>query len=121
MVNLLQINKNKSFHPVNLGLEVRDSCNLEAKALEESLNFVVDKVPDVCQGNDTNKTGKGGKLAAVIGATKSSVTAQVAKLLRLFKIPQVCWSYLFSLFIETAYHTQLFCFAQRVTDHVFEL
>jgi len=87
-----QINKNKSFHPVNLGLEVRDSCNLEAKALEESLNFVVDKVPDVCQGNDTNKTGKGGKLAAVIGATKSSVTAQVAKLLRLFKIPQISYA-----------------------------
>ena len=71
---------------------MRDSCNLEAKALEESLNFVIDKVPDVCQGNETNQTGKSGKLAAVIGATKSSVTAQVAKLLRLFKIPQVCLS-----------------------------
>ena len=68
---------------------MRDSCNFEARALEESLNFVIDKVPGVCQGNQSNATGKSGKLAAVIGATKSSVTAQVAKLLRLFKIPQV--------------------------------
>lgn len=85
----MQINRNSSFSPVNLGLEARDSCNLEARALEESLNFVIDKVPDVCQGNESNQTGKSGKLAAVVGATKSTVTAQVAKLLRLFKIPQV--------------------------------
>ncbi|XP_065062907.1 metabotropic glutamate receptor 3-like [Rhopilema esculentum] len=87
-----EINNNKTFHPVNLGLEVRDSCNIEAKALEESLNFVIDKVPDVCQGNHSNQTGKSGKLAAVVGATKSSVTAQVAKLLRLFKIPQISYA-----------------------------
>ena len=85
---------------------MRDSCNFEARALEESLNFVIDKVPGVCEGNESNATGKSGKLAAVIGATKSSVTAQVAKLLRLFKIPQVL-----NLlhFFKGSYSTSMLC------------
>ncbi len=67
---------------------MRDSCNLESHALEQSLNFVLDKVPDVCSSNGSS-SGRGGKLVGVLGATLSQVTAQVAKLLRLFKIPQV--------------------------------
>ena len=74
---------------MNLGLEARDSCNLESTALEQSLNFVIDKVPDVCGGNKSSSGDKTGKLIGVAGATLSQVTGQVAKLLRLFKIPQV--------------------------------
>eukprot|EP00794_Sanderia_malayensis_P011929 gene11929-13164_t len=87
-----KINSDPAFQPVNLGLEVRDSCNLESKALEQSLNFVIDKVPDVCQTNGSNSNSQSGKLVGVLGATLSQVTAQVAKLLRLFKIPQISYA-----------------------------
>ena len=67
---------------VTLGIQIHDTCGSETKALDESLEFLVDRVP-VCD-NQTNKI-----LFGVLGAGMSLLTAQVANLLRLFKVPLV--------------------------------
>ena len=67
---------------LKLGINIRDSCGSETRALDESLQFVVDRVP-ICKMNDTVP------LFGVVGASMSLLTAAVANLLRLFQIPLV--------------------------------
>ena len=86
---IFQINNDPTFFPIQLGLQVRGTCNLEPIALDQSLNFVLDKVPGVCTSNTSERNNNSGKLLGVVGASLSHVTAAVANLLRLFKIPQV--------------------------------
>lgn len=73
---------------MKLGVVIRDSCGSETKALDEALQFVIDKVP-TCE-NSGNETGKEvSAVYGVIGTGMSILDAQVASLLRLFQIPQV--------------------------------
>jgi ABC-type branched-subunit amino acid transport system substrate-binding protein len=90
-----QINKDKSLLPnVKLGAEIRDTCGLKTKALDESLKFILDSLTlrsshfhqnEQCLKNGTNVVG-------VVGASRSTLSIEVAKLLRLFKVPQVSYA-----------------------------
>ena len=76
------VNKHPTLLPgVKLGFELRDTCAASAKALEESLHYLpVDSF-------DTDR-----HISGVVGAAASSVSISVAKLLRLFSIPQVSYA-----------------------------
>lgn len=78
----LKVNEEWEGSGLKLGINIRDSCGSETKALDESLQFVVDRVP-VCKNNDTVP------IFGVVGASMSLLTAAVANLLRLFQIPLV--------------------------------
>lgn len=81
-----QINKNNSLLPgLTFGLEVRDTCGSETRALDESLQFI-DRVP-VCENNTKRDV-----MFGVVGPSTSLITAEVANLLRLFRIPLVSYA-----------------------------
>lgn len=66
---------------VKLGFEIRDTCAIPAKALDESLHYLT---------MDSLRTGR--QISGVVGAAASSVSISVANLLRLFRIPQVSYA-----------------------------
>ncbi|KAI6218429.1 G-PROTEIN-RECEP-F3-4 domain-containing protein [Aphelenchoides besseyi] len=80
-----------------LGALILDSCSNPSYALNQSLDFVRDMIgsTDVSeyQCNDGNqplmRSNQKKKVVAVVGGSYSSVTVQVANLLRLFRIAQV--------------------------------
>ena len=89
-----EINKDKKLLPsVKLGAEIRDTCGLKTKALDESLKFILDswtlrsrlQQNEQCLKNTTDVVG-------VVGASRSTLSIEVAKLLRLFKVPQVSYA-----------------------------
>lgn len=70
------INQSPDLLPnVNLAFEIRDTCVLVNKALEESLPFVITR-----------------NISGVVGAASSSVSIAVANLLRLFHVPQISYA-----------------------------
>ncbi|VDN53509.1 unnamed protein product, partial [Dracunculus medinensis] len=92
------INSRKDFlRGYKLGAMILDSCSTPAYALNQSLDFVRDMIgssdqheyqcPDGSLPIIKHITRK--NVAAVVGGSYSSVTVQVANLLRLFKIAQV--------------------------------
>uniref|UniRef100_A0A1I7XER0 ANF_receptor domain-containing protein n=1 Tax=Heterorhabditis bacteriophora TaxID=37862 RepID=A0A1I7XER0_HETBA len=94
-----QINAQKDFlRGYKLGALILDSCSNPAYALNQSLDFVRDligssEVSDyVCRDGSEPQIrmlNQKKKVVAVVGASYSSVTVQVANLLRLFRIVQV--------------------------------
>ncbi|KAK6759892.1 hypothetical protein RB195_021449 [Necator americanus] len=94
-----RINAQKDFlRGYKLGALILDSCSNPAYALNQSLEFVRDMIGSsdasdyVCSdGSDplTRSASKKKNVVAVVGASYSSVTVQVANLLRLFRIVQV--------------------------------
>ncbi|EFP04998.1 CRE-MGL-1 protein [Caenorhabditis remanei] len=94
-----QINSQNDFlRGYKLGALILDSCSNPAYALNQSLDFVRDMIGSseasdyVClDGSDPNvkKQSQKKNVAAVVGGSYSSVSVQLANLLRLFRIAQV--------------------------------
>ncbi|XP_071961715.1 metabotropic glutamate receptor 3-like [Antedon mediterranea] len=81
---------------LTLGAEIRDTCSLDIYALEQSLKFVRSSLSSdefsncPCNQDGTNIADQ--VLFGVIGGSYSTVTSQVANLLRLFKLPQISYA-----------------------------
>ncbi|XP_071451567.1 metabotropic glutamate receptor 3-like [Hetaerina americana] len=103
LYTIKQINSNDKILPgVDLGMIAFDSCDNAAFALEQSLDFVKGFIAHFNEHHETEfqcldgstpkfRGGSFDQVVAVIGAQSSSVTIQVATMLRLFKVPQVSY------------------------------
>ena len=84
-----KINNDTSILPgVTLAFEIRDTCAQANNALEESLKFVSArslKPADVANGTTLGISG-------VVGAAFSRASTFVARLLRLFQVPQISYA-----------------------------
>ncbi|KAK3741103.1 hypothetical protein QZH41_013926, partial [Actinostola sp. cb2023] len=95
---IAEVNKNGSLLPnVTLGARARDTCGQDTIALEESLEFVTDALvsrnPSKClHSGSAPPSNKSQTIVGVIGAASSTISIQVANLLRLFKLPQVSYA-----------------------------
>ncbi|XP_033614130.1 metabotropic glutamate receptor 3 [Fukomys damarensis] len=95
-----EINKDNYLLPgVKLGVHILDTCSRDTYALEQSLEFVrasltkVDEAEYMCpDGSYAIQENLPLLIAGVIGGSYSSVSIQVANLLRLFRIPQVSYA-----------------------------
>lgn len=90
-----EVNNNGSILPnITLGVKAHDTCGQDTIALEESLEFVTEALisrnPNKCMESSSRNTSH--LIAGVIGAASSTVSIQVANLLRLFKLPQVSYA-----------------------------
>ncbi|XP_068084328.1 metabotropic glutamate receptor 3 [Anabrus simplex] len=98
-----QINKDPHLLPgIRLGMLAFDSCDNPSYGLEQSLDFLKGFIAHFNEFHDQDFMCNDGSLpvfrargfdqvVAVIGAQSSSVTIQVATMLRLFRIPQVSY------------------------------
>ncbi|XP_051916201.1 metabotropic glutamate receptor 3 [Hippocampus zosterae] len=84
---------------VSLGVHILDTCSRDTYALEQALEFVrasLTKVDDsefICpDGSYALQDDSPLAIAGVIGGSFSSVSIQVANLLRLFQIPQISYA-----------------------------
>ncbi|KAF7997885.1 hypothetical protein HCN44_009283 [Aphidius gifuensis] len=94
-----QINRDKNILPgISLGVHILDTCSRDTYALNQSLHFVRASLSNLdisileCTDGSTprvRKTASAGPIFGVIGGSYSSVSLQVANLLRLFHIPQI--------------------------------
>ncbi|XP_057330958.1 metabotropic glutamate receptor isoform X1 [Microplitis mediator] len=94
-----QINKDDKILPgISLGVHILDTCSRDTYALNQSLHFVraslsnLDiSVLECADGTPPRmkKAAAAGRIFGVIGGSYSSVSLQVANLLRLFHIPQI--------------------------------
>ncbi|XP_020287309.1 metabotropic glutamate receptor [Pseudomyrmex gracilis] len=94
-----QINRdNKILPDITLGVHILDTCGRDTYALNQSLHFVRASLSNIdisvleCRDKSTprvKKTANAGPVFGVIGGSYSSVSLQVANLLRLFHIPQI--------------------------------
>ncbi|KAJ8261964.1 hypothetical protein GJAV_G00160500 [Gymnothorax javanicus] len=95
-----EINRDPSLLPgVTLGAHILDTCSRDTYALEQSLEFVrasltkVDDTEFICpDGSYALQENTPLAIAGVIGGSYSSVSIQVANLLRLFQIPQISYA-----------------------------
>ncbi|XP_064175716.1 metabotropic glutamate receptor 3-like [Anguilla rostrata] len=95
-----RINADPALLPgVSLGAHILDTCSRDTYALEQSLEFVrasltkVDDTEYICpDGSYALQDGSPLAIAGVIGGSYSSVSIQVANLLRLFQIPQISYA-----------------------------
>ncbi|OCT87248.1 metabotropic glutamate receptor 3 [Xenopus laevis] len=95
-----QINRDSLLLPgVKLGVHILDTCSRDTYALEQSLEFVrasltkVDEAEYMCpDGSYAIQENSPLPIAGVIGGSYSSVSIQVANLLRLFHIPQISYA-----------------------------
>ena len=84
------INDDASLLPrVTMVFEIRDTCALENMALEQSLDFIIQRNLSIGQDVE-NGTILG--ISGVVGAALSKVSTSVATLLRLFQIPQISYA-----------------------------
>ncbi|XP_043522698.1 metabotropic glutamate receptor isoform X2 [Frieseomelitta varia] len=94
-----QINRDKKILPgITLGVHILDTCGRDTYALNQSLHFVRASLSNLditvleCADKSVprvKKTVSAGPIFGVIGGSYSSVSLQVANLLRLFHIPQI--------------------------------
>ncbi|XP_011699353.1 PREDICTED: metabotropic glutamate receptor [Wasmannia auropunctata] len=94
-----QINQDPNILPgVTLGVHILDTCGRDTYALNQSLHFVRASLSNIdisvleCADKSTprvKRTASAGPIFGVIGGSYSSVSLQVANLLRLFHIPQI--------------------------------
>ncbi|XP_053575730.1 metabotropic glutamate receptor 3 [Bombina bombina] len=95
-----QINRDSFLLPgIKLGVHILDTCSRDTYALEQSLEFVrasltkVDETEYMCpDGSYAIQENSPLLIAGVIGGSYSSVSIQVANLLRLFHIPQISYA-----------------------------
>ncbi|KAM8936005.1 metabotropic glutamate receptor 3 isoform 2-T2 [Lycaon pictus] len=95
-----EINKDNYLLPgVKLGVHILDTCSRDTYALEQSLEFIrasltkVDEAEYMCpDGSYAIQENIPLLIAGVIGGSYSSVSIQVANLLRLFQIPQISYA-----------------------------
>ena len=82
-----KINENNTLLPnVNLTFDIRDTCSIPNKALEQSLSYV--QSPVTSSSSNANKLAVSG----IVGAGFfSHVSEAVASLFRLFQIPQISY------------------------------
>ncbi|CAI9729621.1 metabotropic glutamate receptor 3-like [Octopus vulgaris] len=94
------INQNASILPgIKLGAAIHDTCARATYALEQSLEFVRASISTLDASEFECEDGSRAKakyiptaVAGVIGGSSSSVSLQVANLLRLFHIPQISYA-----------------------------
>ncbi|XP_028305418.1 metabotropic glutamate receptor 3 isoform X2 [Gouania willdenowi] len=84
---------------ISLGVHILDTCSRDTYALEQALEFVrasLTKVDDnefICpDGSYALQDDSPLAISAIIGGSYSSVSIQVANLLRLFQIPQISYA-----------------------------
>ncbi|XP_072419187.1 metabotropic glutamate receptor 3-like [Chiloscyllium punctatum] len=95
-----EINRDTYLLPgVKLGVHILDTCSRDTYALEQSLEFVrasltkVDETEYICpDGSYAIQDNNPLVIAGVVGGSYSSVSIQVANLLRLFQIPQISYA-----------------------------
>uniref|UniRef100_A0A667ZWX8 Metabotropic glutamate receptor 3 n=1 Tax=Myripristis murdjan TaxID=586833 RepID=A0A667ZWX8_9TELE len=95
-----RINMDRTLLPgVSLGVHILDTCSRDTYALEQALEFVrasltkVDDTEFICpDGSYALQDDSPLAIAGVIGGSYSSVSIQVANLLRLFQIPQISYA-----------------------------
>ncbi|MFT7799317.1 metabotropic glutamate receptor 3 [Arapaima gigas] len=95
-----EINRDPALLPgVVLGVHILDTCSRDTYALEQALEFVrasltkVDDTEFICpDGSYALQDNSPLAIAGVIGGSYSSVSIQVANLLRLFQIPQISYA-----------------------------
>ncbi|KAK2583346.1 hypothetical protein KPH14_009344 [Odynerus spinipes] len=103
LYTLQQINQDPNILPgIRLGAMAFDSCDNPTYALEQALNFVKGFIAHAnefhvqeyeCSDKSVPKYLKGGfdKIVAVFAAQSSSITIQVASMLKLFLVPQISY------------------------------
>ena len=94
-----KINQDKTLLPnLKLGVNILDTCSQDTYALNQSLDFIRSSINMVdndlfeCPGGQEPRPKKSQRdtpVSGVIGGSYSSVSIQVANLLRLFGIPQI--------------------------------
>uniref|UniRef100_A0A3P8UVU4 Metabotropic glutamate receptor 3 n=1 Tax=Cynoglossus semilaevis TaxID=244447 RepID=A0A3P8UVU4_CYNSE len=95
-----RINMDNTLLPgISLGVHILDTCSRDTYALEQALEFVraslakVDNSEFICpDGSYALQEESPLAIAGVIGGSFSSVSIQVANLLRLFQIPQISYA-----------------------------
>ncbi|XP_013392097.2 metabotropic glutamate receptor 3 [Lingula anatina] len=95
-----EINRNGTILPgITIGATIFDTCSTDTHALEQSLEYVRGSLSRMevddfwCEDNSTAvPKSPPAPVAGVIGGSYSSVSIQVANLLRLFKIPQISYA-----------------------------
>lgn len=90
---------NSILQDIKLGTTIFDTCARGTYALEQSLEYIrasftsLDASEFICEDGSTAQSKYEPKtVAGVIGGSYSSVSIQVANLLRLFKIPQISYA-----------------------------
>ncbi|XP_061187927.1 metabotropic glutamate receptor 3-like [Saccostrea echinata] len=94
------INENPGILPnIKLGAKIYDTCARGTFALERSLEFIRGSFTSIDSSNFSCDDGSKARanvtyenIAGVIGGSYSSVSIQVANLLRLFKLPQISYA-----------------------------
>lgn len=88
-----QINKDSNLlSNITLGMSAYDTCGLYTRALEESLEFVMESLGNKATPTSCESALKKNRIVAVVGAASSAVSIQVANLLRLFNLPQISYA-----------------------------
>lgn len=95
-----EINNSSTLLPgITLGASAYDTCGRAPYALEQSLEFIrasisnLDPTEFYCSdGSKANPVSIPTAVAGVVGGSYSTVSIQVANLLRLFKIPQISYA-----------------------------
>jgi len=125
LFTLDHINRNDQIlKDVILGARIFDTCARGTYALEQSLEYIrasftsTDASEFVCSDGSIAEAKEDPKtVAAVIGGSYSSVSIQVANLLRLFKIPQISYA---STSAQLSDKTRYEYFARTVPPDTFQ-
>ena len=85
-----RINKEGIILPgIQIGMSAFDTCSSETTALDRTVEeFITDQKCDLEKGNGVES---GRQVIGIVGPLYSSVSVQVAHLLRLFKMPQISY------------------------------
>lgn len=92
-----QVNNNPKILPgIQVGYDVRNSCNKESIALQNVLDFMLD-ISVIQSGNETTNTRCGcvsrrNRIIAVVGGASSSISTSVSNVLGADNMPQISYS-----------------------------